>query len=56
MGCRTGGKSFLVMRDLVFINWRTGETAKNSSYDTHLYKLCAVLYVRPAAHLRNPRH
>ena len=30
----------LVMRDLVFINWRTGEPAKNSSYDTHLYKLC----------------
>lgn len=22
------------------IDWRTGETAKNSSYDTHLYKLC----------------
>ena len=30
----------LVMRDLVFVNWRTGEPAKNSSYDTHLYKLC----------------
>ena len=28
------------MRDLVFINWRTGEPVKNSSYDTHLYKLC----------------
>jgi len=28
------------MRDLAFINWRTGEPAKNSSYDTHLYKLC----------------
>ena len=28
------------MRDLVFINWRTGAPAKNSSYDTHLYKLC----------------
>ena len=28
------------MRDLVFINFRTGEPAKNSSYDTHLYKLC----------------
>ncbi len=24
---------------LVFINFRTGEPAKNSSYDTHLYKL-----------------
>ena len=28
------------MSDLVFINRRTGEPAKNSSYDTHLYKLC----------------
>ena len=28
------------MSDLVFINFRTGEPAKNSSYDTHLYKLC----------------
>ena len=37
---RTGETKYLVMRDLVFINWRTGEPAKNSSYDTHLYKLC----------------
>ena len=37
---RTGATATLVMRDLVFINWRTGEPAKNSSYDTHLYKLC----------------
>ena len=37
---RTGQTSTLVMRDLVFINYRTGEPAKNSSYDTHLYKLC----------------
>jgi integrase len=37
---RTGLCSKLVMSDLVFINWRTGEPAKNSSYDTHLYKLC----------------
>ena len=28
------------MRDLVFVNYRTGMPAKNSSYDTHLYKLC----------------
>ena len=28
------------MRDLVFFNFRTGMPAKNSSYDTHLYKLC----------------
>lgn len=37
---RTGETEYLVMKDLVFINWRTGEPAKNSSYDTHLYKLC----------------
>ena len=30
----------LVMKDLVFINFRTGMPNKNSSYDTHLYKLC----------------
>ena len=40
MDRRTGEKSTLVMSDLVFINYRTGEPAKNSSYDTHLYKLC----------------
>lgn len=40
MDRRTGVTSRLVMRDLVFINWRTGEPAKNSSCDTHLYKLC----------------
>jgi len=28
------------MKNLVFINYRTGEPTKNSSYDTYLYKLC----------------
>ena len=37
---RTGQTKYLCMRDLVFINYRTGEPSKNSSYDTHLYKLC----------------
>ena len=37
---RAGETSQLIMSDLVFINWRTGLPAKNSSYDTHLYKLC----------------
>jgi integrase len=37
---RTGQAQYLLMRDLVFVNYRTGEPAKNSSYDTHLYKLC----------------
>ena len=36
MDRRTGETASLCMRDLVFINWRTGEPAKNSSYDTHL--------------------
>lgn len=40
MDRRTGQQKNLIMEDLVFINWRTGEPAKNSSYDTHLYKLC----------------
>ena len=40
MDRHTGRKATLVMKDLVFINWRIGEPAKNSSYDTHLYKLC----------------
>ena len=40
MDRRSGSIAKLEMRDLVFINWRTGEPAKNSSYDTHLYKLC----------------
>ena len=37
---KTGMTKKLVMNDLVFINWRTGEPTKNSSYDTHLYKMC----------------
>ncbi len=36
----TGKESSFAMKDLVFINYRTGAPAKNSSYDTHLYKLC----------------
>ena len=43
---RTGTKAQLTMRDLVFINGRTEEPAKNSSYDTHLYKLCDEAEVR----------
>lgn len=46
MDRRTGETKFLVMRDLVFINFRTGEPAKNSSYDTHLYKLCDEAGIR----------
>lgn len=44
---RSGKNKKLVMKDLVFINWRTGEPAKNSSYDTHLYKLCEEAGIEP---------
>lgn len=37
---RTGETKRFTMKNLVFINYRTGEPTKNSSYDTHLYKLC----------------
>lgn len=37
---RSGKQEFLNMEDLVFINFRTGLPTKNSSYDSHLYKLC----------------
>lgn len=40
MDRRTGRTQHMVMRDLVFLNFRTGEPSKNSSYDTNLYKLC----------------
>ena len=44
---KTGQTSSLVMSDLVFINFRTGMPAKNSSYDTHLYKLCETADIPP---------
>ena len=37
---RTGKEMKFFLGDLVFINFRTGEPSKNSSYDTHLYKIC----------------
>lgn len=37
---RSGSIKKLCMHDVIFVNWRTGWPAKNSSYDTHLYKLC----------------
>lgn len=40
MDRRSGIKKTMCMRDLVFVNFRTGMPSKNSSYDTHLYKLC----------------
>jgi len=46
MDRQTGQTQTMRMRDLVFINWRTGAPAKNSSYDTHLYKLCDEAGIR----------
>ena len=46
MDRRTGETKVLVMKDLVFINYRTGKPNKNSSYDTHLYKLCDAAGIR----------
>ena len=40
MDRRSGKVLQLKLRDLVFINYRIGKPIKNSSYDTHLYKLC----------------
>ena len=40
MDRRSGEKQPLDMKNLVFLNFRTGMPTKNSSYDTHLYKLC----------------
>lgn len=37
---RTGEEKHMVLKDLVFINWRTGMPVKNSSYDTYLYRIC----------------
>ena len=46
MDLHTGNMQQFCMRDLVFINWRTGDPNKSSSYDTHLYKLCDKAKIR----------
>ena len=35
------------LSNLVFINYRTGEPTKNSSYDTNLYKICERAGIKP---------
>ena len=37
---RAGQTEYLCIRDLMFVNFRIGEPAKNGFYDTNLYKLC----------------
>ena len=44
---RTGQSSTMILSELIFINYRTGMPAKNSSYDTHLYKLCEKAEIPP---------
>ncbi len=43
----TGKMRYLDMKALVFVNYRTGMPSKNSSYDTHLYKLCDEAGIKP---------
>lgn len=38
---------FLDMKDLVFINFRTGMPNKSSSYDTHIEKICKEAGIKP---------
>ena len=33
--------------NLIFINFRTGEPVKNSTYDTNLYKICEKAGIKP---------
>lgn len=49
------------MSNLAFINWRIGKLAKNSSYDTRLYKPCgeagvSLFFIHGCAYLRGPRN
>lgn len=44
---RSGTPKTLKMKNLVFISARTGMPIKNSSYDTHLYKVCERAGLEP---------
>lgn len=52
---KTNKIRYLNMKDLVFVNYRTGMPAKNSSYNTHLYKLCEEAGIEPFS-LHTLRH
>ncbi|MEE0989628.1 MAG: site-specific integrase [Kandleria vitulina] len=43
----TGLQREVRMKDLSFVNFRTGEPTKNSTYDTNLYKICDKAGIRP---------
>ena len=44
---RTGLIREVPMRNLIFVNFRTGEPIKNSTYDTNLYKICDKAGIKP---------
>ena len=44
---RTGLERTVYMKDLIFVNFRTGEPIKNSTYDTNLYKICDKAGIKP---------
>ena len=46
MDLRSGKKDDFCMRDLVFVNFRTGMPTKNSTYDSHLERLCEKAEVK----------
>ena len=43
---RTGEKKNFCMRNLVFLNWRTGMPTKTSSYDTYLNKITQLANIK----------
>ena len=46
MDTRSGKNESFTMRDLVFVNYRTGMPSKNSSYDTHLERICKIAGIK----------
>jgi len=47
MDPRTGLERTVNMKELIFVNFRTGEPIKNSTYDTNLYKICDKAGIKP---------
>ena len=46
MDIKTGEKKCFVMHDLVFVNQRTGEPAKNTAYNVVLHRLCNKIGIK----------
>ena len=47
MDPRTGLERTVNMKELIFVNFRTGEPIKNSTYDTNFYKICDKAGIKP---------